>query len=230
MSARRLVAVAYALAALAAPAALRAQEMTAPPAQNPRGLFYHLHVGATEYAPDGGDSYFGYGGGGLAGYNLNRYIGLFVGFDFARPGIDPAVLEDVGFRADDNFVLTHVELGGRLNIPLLGRRLLPYVDAAYARRALSYSFVATDDGGNEYLGRLKYVGNNVLAGAGAQLFVRPTVAVDLGARVSVGELDHAQMTTRGQQFTARTIGDSGLRFSRVTTGVTWYYPTFQLRW
>jgi hypothetical protein len=215
-----------AVAALTAPATLRAQGLEAPrPATNPVGLYYQGRAGATEFRPQEGKSYYGMGGGGQIGYNLTRHLGLFVGFDYARPGIDAVEISEPGFTADDNFTFTHVELGGRLNIPV-SRWVLPSVDAAYARRALSYSFLS-GEGGSATVGRLKYSGNNVLVGTGAQLFVRPTVAVDVGGRVSFGELDHAHLDMRGGEYSTRSIGDSDLTFSRVSAGFTWYFPKFR---
>ena len=234
MHARRPVPLANALVtlaaaiALAAPAPLRAQELETPrPAQNPRGLFYSLRAGGTELFFEHGQQYFGAGLGGQAGYNLNRMFGVFLGFDYSRPGVDGADFSDNQVTADDNFLFTHVEIGGRVNVPLLGRRLLPYADVAYARRAISYSFISREADGNEYYGRLKYSGNNMLLGGGVQLFLRQTVALDLAGRVSFGDLDRAQLNTRGSTYTGRFIGDNGVRFSRASAGATWYYPTFR---
>jgi hypothetical protein len=234
MHARRLVPVAYALVtfaaavALAAPTPLRAQELDQPrPAQNPTGLYYSVRAGGTEMFIEHGEQYFGVGGGGQAGYNLNRMFGVFIGFDYSRPGVDAADFSSNGVTADENFLMTHVEIGGRVNVPLMGRRLLPYVDAAYARRAMSYSFLADAADGNEYFGRYKFVGNNMIVGGGVQLFMRPTIALDLSGRVSFGDLDHGQLNMRGGRYTGRNIGDDGVRFSRISAGATWYYPTFR---
>jgi opacity protein-like surface antigen len=212
-------------AALLASAPLSAQRATpsATRAGDPTGFVVHGHVEGAQLDPEvDGETEYGFGAGAQLGYNLTRYVGVFGGVDVARMR-----LSDEGLEAGEDaprYDFTHLEAGARLNLPI-GQRLLPYVDVGYARRQAEFD--QSDEFGEAKV-RLK--GDGAVAGGGFQLFVTPSVAVDLGARLSFGDLDDFEAEIDGETLDAADFEElfgepftgSKVTFSRLTLGLTWY--------
>ena len=215
----------------AAPAGAQSA-LTTSRAFDPGGLFLHGHVaGARTELRDADEAFNGYGAGARAGYNLNRYVGVFAGVDYTRNrfgdggGFDDA---ELGVGTENDFAVTHLELGGRVNLPI-GNALLPYVDVAYARRALAVDVSGQDEFGEAQDGTIRITGDNVVAGGGLQFFFRPTLAFDLGARVSFGDLTDVDVEAGGESFGSDNAVELGTTHYRLTAGLTWYPGALRAR-
>jgi hypothetical protein len=226
----RWIAAAWAaLAALTTPCVGAAQMLDAPSrASDPRGLYVHGHVEGVQFSPedDDADTKYGYGAGAQLGYNLTRYVGVFVGVDHARHDAQGGALDGgelgLGLSVDDRARFTHLEAGGRLNIPI-GRTLLPYADVAYARRTYKQDFSvsggAGDDTGD---GTISLQGDDLLVGLGFQYFIRPSLAFDLGGRLSFGSFDKLTVEFEGESQSTEDDITGKVQFGRLTAGLTWY--------
>lgn len=221
MRTRWIAFMAGAVAAISASPAAAQLMPSATRASDPGGFYLHGHVGGAQLDPDvdDADNDYGYGAGAEAGFNFTRYLGVFAAADVARMKFSESEDSD-----EENYNFTHLEVGGRLNIPI-GQRILPYVDVGYARRELKQDI---SDAGVDVTLRLR--GNNAVAGGGLQFFVRPSVAVDLGARLSFGELDDFEAEVDGETFDENDFEEifgepfqpTKVTYSRLTLGLTWY--------
>jgi opacity protein-like surface antigen len=231
----RLFAVAACSAAALSAAPLTAQVPTAGAtrASDPRGLFVNGHVAGVQFKPDedGSESEYGVGAGVQGGFNVTRYLGVFGAFDVASIGAEGGTLDDeelgVTIEIDDRARLTQFEVGGRLNVPI-GQRVLPYLDVAWARRTVRQDF-SLDDGTDANDGSLTLRGDAIVVGLGFQYFFRPTLAFDVGGRLSSGTFDELEAELGGESETSDEDIDADAQVGRLTAGLTWYPGGFGRR-
>lgn len=159
------------------------------------GSFFNLHVGSQSFTTENASAVSGAVFGGEIGYAFGRFVSAYLG-------------GDVGGLEDD-VLLVHVELGGRLNLDVarLPVPIVPY--AQFAIAALGTGTVDSDSG---------RAGVGFLYGGGVQYFLTPRFGIDAGFK-------RLSATMKTVDTGAGTVLDSPGESSssnRFLLGVTFY--------
>ena len=197
---RSLSMVIIAVAMLAQPASAQrgsvprrttaAEKKSTPTADQKPGFTLGVHtIAAMGMTVSGADwdgslkTNFGPGAGVSVGYGFNRTFTAFALFDLAKQGAS-------GDDVEGSLGLTHLEVGGRMNLPYGSPENVPYVMASYGRRTLS-ARAFDDDVDGEI--DVSLIGSVFGLGAGIQHILSPTVTLDGGAELGFGRFSRAEI-------------------------------------
>src|SRR5262249_47113667 len=150
---------------------------------------------------------FGEGGGGMASWGITSELGVYASFDLA----EQATLHS---QPHGTFGLSHLEIGGRANIPIGSAQTLPYATASIGRRALSARVTDEDTGET---GEFTLSGNVFVLGAGVQHFMSAHLALDAGVEFATGKFNHRKDDAHDYDLTMDTSNSLRLRL-----GVNWH--------
>jgi opacity protein-like surface antigen len=192
----------FALATVAA-----AQQATPAMKSNTEKLMLSVALGGTSIKSDEFENESESGGGFSlqAGWGFTRLFTLLVDASGAVLGDD-----------DEEFVLVHFDLLGRLNFANPQRAWVPYVEGGISARVAGQDDIEiVDDGGSQEVD-LEISGGGLTFGGGVQYHVRPTVALGAGIRWTVGEFSTVKInnvSVDGFELDATS--------TRLMFGVTW---------
>ena len=206
--ARSLVGVVACVATLSLPAIVGAQQAAAPLRSNTQKLMLSLALGGTSIRSDEFENESESGGGFSlqAGWGFTRMFTLLV-------DVSGAALGD----GDEQFVLMHLDLLGRLNFAKPERAWVPYVEGGFSARVAGQDDITLVDGGASEPVDLEISGGGFTLGGGVQYHVRPTVSLGAGLRWTVGEFSTVKVnnvSVEGFELDATS--------TRLTFGVTWW--------
>ena len=205
---RSLLGLVACVATLALPALAGAQQASAPLRSNTQKLMLSVALGGTSIKSDEFENESESGGGFSlqAGWGFTRMFTLLVDASGAALGDD-----------DDEFVLVHFDLLGRLNFAKPERAWVPYVEGGISARVAGQDDIAlVEEGGSETVD-LEISGGGFTFGGGVQYHVRPTVSLGAGLRWTVGEFSTVKVnnvSVDGFELDATS--------TRLTFGVTWW--------
>jgi hypothetical protein len=149
---------------------------------------------------------FGPGAGVMVGYGFNRTFSAFASADVAK---QPTSSDGI----EGNFGLTHLEVGGRANLPFGDGATVPYVTGSLGRRALSARGVVPEA---DVEVEVKFSGTMFGIGGGVEHSFSSTLAMDGGLELGFGRFNNVQIN----EF-KRTIEVDGSTSVRLRVGVTW---------
>ena len=204
---RSLVGLAACFATLSLPALAGAQQATPPLRSNTQKLMLSVALGGTSINSDDFESESESGGGFSlqAGWGFTRLFTLLVDASGAVLGDD-----------DEEFVLVHFDLLGRLNFAKPERALVPYVEGGISARVAGQDdiTIVNDDVVEEV--DLEISGGGFTFGGGLQYHVAPAWALGAGIRWTVGEFSTVKVnnvSVEGFELDATS--------TRLMIGVTW---------
>ena len=205
---RSLAIVSACVGSLWIPAAAVAQQAAAPIRSNTEKLMLSFALGATSIKSDELESETGSGGG----------FSLQVGWGFTRMftlllDASGSVLGD----DDDEFVLGHGDLLGRVNFANPQRAWVPFIEAGFSARVAGQDdIIIEDDNGDSQEVDLEISGGGFTFGGGVQYHVAPAWALGAGIRWTVGEFSTVKVnnvSVDGFEIDATS--------TRLMLGVTW---------
>ncbi len=174
-----------------------------------RGLNLGFHFAAASLSVEGGDQNNGGGAGFRAGYGVNRIVTVFLELDGATVDVT-----DAGGSVTGSWAMAHGDLGVRFHFANSLRSFVPYLEAALTGRAVSIGDARLDQ---QDVGSVNFSGGALSVGGGISLYLRRTLALDVGLKLSAGE------------FTEVGVGNlslSGLHIdatsSRLNIGLVWW--------
>lgn len=202
---RRALAVSLVLAGAAAarPPATSAQVSTT------RGWSLGAHLVGASLSVEDDDAN---GGGGLglrAGYGFNRTVTVFLSVDGIAFDAENAPTEVSG-----EWTMAHADLGARFHFANALRRWVPWLEAAVGGRTVSLEDEVVD--GEEREG-VTFTGGSFTVGGGLDVYLRQTLALELGLRFTGGEFTDVEVgnvTVEGLDLDASSV--------RVGLGLTWW--------
>ncbi len=204
---RSLSALTAAVAVLSLPAAADAQQAAPALRSNTEKLMLSLALGGTSIKSDEFENESESGGGFSlqAGWGFTRMFTLLVDASGAVLGDD-----------EDEFVLLHFDLLGRLNFARPERAWVPYVEGGISGRVAGQDDISlVDDGPSEEVD-LEISGGGFTFGGGVQYHVAPAWALGAGIRWTVGEFSTVKVnnvSVEGFELDATS--------TRLTFGVSW---------
>ena len=193
----------FALSAVAA-----AQQAAQPMKSNTEKLMLSLALGGTSIKSDEFENESESGGGFSlqAGWGFTPKFTLLVDASGAVLGDD-----------DEEFVLVHFDLLGRLNFANPQRAWVPYVEGGLSARVAGQDDIAiVDESGTQEVD-LEISGGGFTFGGGIQYHVRPSLSLGAGLRWTVGEFSEVKInnvSVDGFELDATS--------TRLTFGVTWW--------
>lgn len=202
----RGLAVAAALLAAAAPAV--AQSRT--PVRS-TGFILNIRLGGTNYSPKDADGSTGGGGGIGLGWAFTPNFAVLLAGDGGAFKVS-----DISDNGDADMTLAHGDLLARYSFHSPTSIYVPYLEGGYTRRAFSTNDEVEIDGDN---GKFEYSGNAFTVGGGINFFFNQALALDLGARVSLGKFDTIKF--RGTSVTDDAL-EQDATTTRFSVGLTWY--------
>jgi hypothetical protein len=149
---------------------------------------------------------FGPGAGFTVGYGFNRTFTGFASIDLAKQSAP----SDYG---GGSFGLSHMEIGGRANLPFGDGATVPYVSASIGHRALGARVTDNLDGATY---DMKLSGGMFGVGGGVEHVISPTLAVDGGLSLGFGRFGHQDAD--GQSDALDVNGSTTIR---LRIGMTW---------
>jgi opacity protein-like surface antigen len=174
---------------------------------NTEKLMLSVALGGTSIKSDEFENESESGGGFSlqAGWGFTRMFTLLVDASGAVLGDD-----------DEEFVLIHFDLLGRLNFANPQRAWVPYVEGGISARVAGQDDIEiVDESGSQEVD-LEISGGGLTFGGGVQYHVRPTVALGAGIRWTVGEFSTVKInnvSVDGFELDATS--------TRLMFGVTW---------
>ncbi|HKG94370.1 MAG TPA: outer membrane beta-barrel protein [Gemmatimonadaceae bacterium] len=200
---------ALAAAVLLAAAPVAAQSRT--PVRS-TGFILGIGLGGTNFSPEDGDGTTGGGGNLDLGWGFTPRFAVLLGLNGAA-----FEWEGVSDRGNEDMTLAHVDLLARYSFHSPTSIYVPYVEGGITRRAFSSNDDDVPLEGES--GKLEYSGNALTVGGGINFFFNQALALDLGARVSLGKFDTIK-------FRGTSVTDEGFELDATTTrftlGLTWY--------
>lgn len=199
----RSLTIAAAALLLSAPAA--AAQLDAP--STTRGFFVGANLLGATFDTDEDDDFEAFTGGGLGielGYGFSSGLALFVA---AEGGGMENEDEDLDAAIDDR---VQVDLGARVSFGGGRRALVPFLEAAMSGIVLS----SESETGDEVM----YSGAGVTIGGGVQYFVRRTLSLNAGVRLTNGALTTVEIDGDEEE----DVEDQFFAASRLLLGVTWH--------
>lgn len=149
---------------------------------------------------------FGPGAGVMVGYGFNRTFTGFAALDLAKQGAP----SDYG---GGSFGLSHMEIGGRANLPFGDGATVPYLSASFGRRGLGARVTDQLDG-QTY--DMKLSGGMFGVGGGVEHVISPTLAIDGGLTLGFGRFGHQDIAGD-----SGPIDVNGSTTIRLRIGMTW---------
>ena len=202
------------LALLASSAPLAAQMPSSSlPRANTGKLFLGLGLNGTSMHVDESDvseDETNNGGGisGQIGWGFTPKFALFLEAGAARINTDD----------DDDFTLSHVDLGARYHFVSPSRAFVPYLEAALTHRSANADDVQFDDGTGTFEDvDIEFSGNGFTLGGGIQFFVSPAWALNAGLKWTTGEFDKLKVDNVSIEDL-----DIDATTTRLTLGINWY--------
>jgi hypothetical protein len=152
-------------------------------------------------------STLGPGGGVQIGYAFSSRLTAYVGLDLAKQAN-----RSLGLAG--HLGLSHLEAGARLSFPIRDPRLRPYLTASVARRGLGTTLIDQLSGESV---KIRFSGLSVGAGAGAQYFLSPTLAIDGAVSIGVGKFGTLRVDR--ERLAVQTANSTT---TRLLAGLSWY--------
>jgi hypothetical protein len=187
---------------LPASAGLSAQESTT------RGLTLGVHLSGSSLTVESGDPSNGGGAGIRVGYGINRIVTLFAQVDGSQVDVDDT--DDLAGA----WTMAHVDLGARFNFASTLRSWVPYLEAALTTRAVSVDNATV---GQQAAGSISFSGAALTAGGGISLYLKQTLALDVGVKLTAGEftqIDVGAISVGGLDIDAQS--------ARFNVGLAWW--------
>ena len=177
-------------------------------ASTTRGLHLGVFVEGAQLSIEGDDPSGGGGIGLRVGYGLNRIVTLYLNVDGTAIEVDQAD------SPNGDWQMAHVDLGARFHFANTLRRWVPFLEAALTARA-----VGLDDAivGNQDVGRLSFNGAAFTIGAGIAIYLKETLALDIGLLASAGEFNEIEVGA-----IAVNNLDVDANSSRFRVGLVWW--------
>ena len=150
---------------------------------------------------------FGVGAGTIIGYGINETFSVYTSLDVAKQkaGPDEAIQGSWG--------LVDLALGARANLPLGGARTIPYVNAAYGRRALAARAIDEENASFD----ASISGNAFTVGGGVEHAFSRTMSLDAGVDMGFGKFNHLKAD---DNEVTQNVGST--RSLRMRLGVNWH--------
>jgi len=185
-----------------------AQQAAPPMRSNTQKLMLSLALGGTSIKSDEFENESESGGGFSlqAGWGFTRMFTLLVDASGAVLGDD-----------DEEFVLVHFDLLGRLNFASAQRAWVPYIEGGLSARVAGQDDIAIVDETGSQTVDLEISGGGFTFGGGVQYHVRPEVSLGAGIRWTVGEFSTVKInnvSVDGFELDATS--------TRLMFGVTWW--------
>lgn len=167
------------------------------PVYGTSGFWLSPHLGGSTWTIDLPDAEYeqGYGGGIGLGYGFTDMIHAFANFDYATMS---------GAEGDD-YVLGHLDVGGRLFFGPADARWRLHADLAFSGRAARWSDLDLDASGSGYT-----------VGGGVVYFISPALGLNAGFAFTGGELSEV---TEGDVTVDTDFDATSWRFR---AGITWF--------
>lgn len=143
------------------------------------------------------DAEFGPGLSVLIGYGVSDLLTLFADVSAAR--IEPEI--------GDKYGLAHFDLGARLTLRGPSPNVGAYVDGALSGRAAEWETV---------LGTIKARGIGISIGGGGLYFFSPSIALDVGLRLTFGDMSEIEVNGQSRDIEERATS------ARLSIGISWY--------
>ena len=173
------------------------------------GLLLGLHLnGTAAQYEDVDETESGGGLGFTVGYGFNRHFTLYL-------TADAGLLEFRDWLWSGQYSMGHVDIGGRYMFARDSRKVVPYLDAALTGRAIA-SEVNFQLGNANLVGDIDITGGGLSAGGGVEIFFKPTLALDLALKWSVGTFNSYQF--EGQDLDLESTSATTTRFN---LGLSW---------
>lgn len=190
------------LALLLWPAAIAAQQSTT------RGFNVGVHLSAASLTVESQDRNDAGGGGIAVGYGLNRNFTIFAQLDGAEFDEQPAGDLEGDWR------LGHVDLGARYHFASSLRRWVPYLQAAFAYRAVTVGDAVFEGAQAD---EVELSGGGLSLGGGLGYYLNESFALDAQLIWTSGEF-----TTLRIDNTSRTGFDVDATSGRFNLGIVWW--------
>lgn len=158
--------------------AVEAQESTT------RGFNLGVYLEGAALTVEEGDQNGGGGIGVRAGYGFNRIVTGFLNID----GTTIEVAEDDAPTGD--WVMVHFDLGARFHFANSLRSWVPYLEAAFSGRVVELDPALVN--GTD-VGELSFNGGALTVGGGISVYLRETLALDIGLLVSGGQFNEIKV-------------------------------------
>ena len=149
---------------------------------------------------------FGPGAGFMVGYGFNRTFTGFAAIDLAKQSAP----SDYG---GGSFGLSHMEIGGRANLPFGDGATVPYLSASFGRRGLG-ARVNDQLDGTTYT--MKLSGGMFGVGGGVEHVISPALAIDGGLTLGFGRFGNQDI-----DGDSAPIDVNGSTTTRLRVGMTW---------
>jgi hypothetical protein len=149
---------------------------------------------------------FGPGGGFMVGYGFNRTFTGFASIDLAKQSAPSDY-------SGGSFGLSHMEIGGRANLPFGDGATVPYLSASVGRRGLGARVTDNLDGATY---TMKLSGGMFGVGGGVEHVISPTLAVDGGLALGFGRFGNQDIDGDSE-----AIDVNGSTTIRLRLGMTW---------
>lgn len=199
----RSAAFALGLAAALTVAPLSAQQSTT------RGFVIGAHLGGSSLKVEDGDRNNAGGGGIIVGYGVNRTITIFGQLDGASFDVN------IDSDTDGTWTMGHGDLGVRFHFANSLRSFVPYLQAAFSTRIVSVTDIAAS---SPFAGQdVSFTGGAFTFGGGLMLYVKESIAFDLGLLFSGGTF--SDVTVGNATFTGF---DADAQSSRFNIGAVWW--------